>query len=200
MYNQVMLLFMTWRRKEPGCQQSWYWSVCNRRFSAPKLIQLKYDTQDRGAVYSLHVWRHFHPSVINIKSSRSSALVYSAIIGSDRLACSVPNHYLSSFWLIISWAHKFLEYENIHIEFKQNKFENVIGKTVVILFRSQCVNAAVTGKIAINICYGRHHPQNWMMYGVNGAEIVFNPSATVGALRYSAHYTNRFLLLINFFS
>ena len=40
------------------------------------------------------------------------------------------------------------------------------------------------GKIAINICYGRHHPQNWMMYGVNGAEIVFNPSATVGALRW----------------
>jgi hypothetical protein len=64
------------------------------------------------------------------------------------------------------------------------------------------------GKIAINICYGRHHPQNWMMYGINGAEIVkkfklflflklksfknkrfyfskvFNPSATVGSLRY----------------
>ncbi|ESP05094.1 hypothetical protein LOTGIDRAFT_205519 [Lottia gigantea] len=38
------------------------------------------------------------------------------------------------------------------------------------------------GRIAINICYGRHHPPNWMMYGVNGAEIVFNPSATVGAL------------------
>ncbi|KAK6191513.1 hypothetical protein SNE40_003180 [Patella caerulea] len=38
------------------------------------------------------------------------------------------------------------------------------------------------GRIAINICYGRHHPPNWMMYGINGAEIVFNPSATVGAL------------------
>ena len=38
------------------------------------------------------------------------------------------------------------------------------------------------GKIAINICYGRHHPQNWMVYGLNGAEIVFNPSATVGDL------------------
>ncbi len=38
------------------------------------------------------------------------------------------------------------------------------------------------GKIAINICYGRHHPLNWLMYGLNGAEIVFNPSATVGAL------------------
>lgn len=35
------------------------------------------------------------------------------------------------------------------------------------------------GKIAINICYGRHHPQNWLMFGLNAAEIVFNPSATV---------------------
>eukprot|EP00007_Cunea_sp_BSH-02190019_P003202 CAMPEP_0174240162 /NCGR_PEP_ID=MMETSP0417-20130205/17695_1 /TAXON_ID=242541 /ORGANISM="Mayorella sp, Strain BSH-02190019" /LENGTH=393 /DNA_ID=CAMNT_0015319203 /DNA_START=120 /DNA_END=1298 /DNA_ORIENTATION=- len=38
------------------------------------------------------------------------------------------------------------------------------------------------GRIAINICYGRHHPLNWQMFGLNGAEIVFNPSATVGAL------------------
>lgn len=38
------------------------------------------------------------------------------------------------------------------------------------------------GRIAVNICYGRHHPQNWMMYGLNGAELVFNPSATVGDL------------------
>jgi beta-ureidopropionase len=38
------------------------------------------------------------------------------------------------------------------------------------------------GRIGINICYGRHHPLNWLMFGVNGAEIVFNPSATVGAL------------------
>jgi len=38
------------------------------------------------------------------------------------------------------------------------------------------------GKIAINICYGRHHPLNWMGYALNGAEIIFNPSATVGAL------------------
>lgn len=38
------------------------------------------------------------------------------------------------------------------------------------------------GKIAINICYGRHHPLNWLGFGLNGAEIVFNPSATVGDL------------------
>eukprot|EP01062_Namystynia_karyoxenos_P063879 TRINITY_DN56689_c0_g1_i1.p1 TRINITY_DN56689_c0_g1~~TRINITY_DN56689_c0_g1_i1.p1 ORF type:complete len:417 (+),score=162.52 TRINITY_DN56689_c0_g1_i1:79-1251(+) len=40
----------------------------------------------------------------------------------------------------------------------------------------------VFGKIAINICYGRHHPMNWQQFGLNGAEIVFNPSATVGSL------------------
>ena len=38
------------------------------------------------------------------------------------------------------------------------------------------------GRVGINICYGRHHPLNWLMFGLNGAEIVFNPSATVGAL------------------
>ncbi|KAH9280680.1 Beta-ureidopropionase [Echinococcus granulosus] len=43
----------------------------------------------------------------------------------------------------------------------------------------------IYGKIAINICYGRHHPQNWMMYGLNGAEIVFNPSATIDGLSES---------------
>jgi|GEM_PF-130506 len=44
------------------------------------------------------------------------------------------------------------------------------------------VFATQYGKIGINICYGRHHPLNWLMFGLNGAEIVFNPSATVGAL------------------
>ena len=38
------------------------------------------------------------------------------------------------------------------------------------------------GKIGINICYGRHHPLNWLMFGLNGAEIVFNPCATVSGL------------------
>jgi len=38
------------------------------------------------------------------------------------------------------------------------------------------------GKIAVNICYGRHHPLNWTAFGLNGAELVFNPCATVGTL------------------
>eukprot|EP01006_Ploeotia_vitrea_P003317 TRINITY_DN112420_c0_g1_i1.p1 TRINITY_DN112420_c0_g1~~TRINITY_DN112420_c0_g1_i1.p1 ORF type:complete len:439 (-),score=65.36 TRINITY_DN112420_c0_g1_i1:94-1380(-) len=38
------------------------------------------------------------------------------------------------------------------------------------------------GKIAINICYGRHHPLNWLGFALNGADIIFNPSATVDGL------------------
>lgn len=38
------------------------------------------------------------------------------------------------------------------------------------------------GRIAVNICYGRHHPLNWAAFGLNGAEVVFNPCATVGGL------------------
>ena len=48
------------------------------------------------------------------------------------------------------------------------------------------------GRIAVNICYGRHHPLNWLMYAINGAEICFNPSATVGALRYMSSGFNLF--------
>lgn len=49
----------------------------------------------------------------------------------------------------------------------------------------------LSGRIAVNICYGRHHPLNWCAYGLNGAEIVFNPSATVGALRWEKTLTPR---------
>ncbi|KAJ6659071.1 hypothetical protein lerEdw1_019374 [Lerista edwardsae] len=41
------------------------------------------------------------------------------------------------------------------------------------------------GRIAVNICFGRHHPLNWLMYSLNGAEIIFNPSATIGKLSES---------------
>lgn len=33
------------------------------------------------------------------------------------------------------------------------------------------------GKIGIMICYERHFPLNWMILGMKGAEIIFNPSA-----------------------
>ena len=34
------------------------------------------------------------------------------------------------------------------------------------------------GKVGVYICYDRHFPAGWRALGLNGAEIVFNPSAT----------------------
>jgi N-carbamoylputrescine amidase len=34
------------------------------------------------------------------------------------------------------------------------------------------------GRIGVYICYDRHFPEGWRILGLNGAEIVFNPSAT----------------------
>jgi beta-ureidopropionase len=38
------------------------------------------------------------------------------------------------------------------------------------------------GKIGVYICYDRHFPEGARILGLNGAEIVFNPSATVAGL------------------
>ena len=37
------------------------------------------------------------------------------------------------------------------------------------------------GKVGVYICYDRHFPEGWRALGLNGAEIVFNPSATTAA-------------------
>jgi N-carbamoylputrescine amidase len=34
------------------------------------------------------------------------------------------------------------------------------------------------GKVGVYICYDRHFPEGWRALGLNGAELVFNPSAT----------------------
>src|ERR1700744_3982221 len=34
------------------------------------------------------------------------------------------------------------------------------------------------GKVGVYICYDRHFPEGWRQLGLNGAEIVYNPSAT----------------------
>lgn len=48
--------------------------------------------------------------------------------------------------------------------------------------RGQQVFETEFGRVGINICYGRHHPLHWQALALNGAEVIFNPSATVGAL------------------
>lgn len=37
-------------------------------------------------------------------------------------------------------------------------------------------------KVGVNICYGRHHPLNWLGFALNGAEIILNPCATAAGL------------------
>ena len=39
-----------------------------------------------------------------------------------------------------------------------------------------------TRKVGVYICYDRHFPEGARVLGLNGAEIVFNPSATVAGL------------------
>ena len=34
------------------------------------------------------------------------------------------------------------------------------------------------GRVGVYICYDRHFPEGWRALGLNGAQIVFNPSAT----------------------
>jgi beta-ureidopropionase len=38
------------------------------------------------------------------------------------------------------------------------------------------------GKVGVYICYDRHFPEGARLLGINGAEIIFNPSATVAGL------------------
>jgi beta-ureidopropionase len=40
----------------------------------------------------------------------------------------------------------------------------------------------MVGKVGVYICYDRHFPEGWRALGLAGAEIVFNPSATVAGL------------------
>ena len=44
-----------------------------------------------------------------------------------------------------------------------------------------CFDTAV-GRIGVYICYDRHFPEGARCLGLNGAEIIFNPSATVAGL------------------
>ncbi|MSQ84455.1 MAG: acyltransferase [Myxococcales bacterium] len=37
-------------------------------------------------------------------------------------------------------------------------------------------------RVGVYICYDRHFPEGWRALGLNGAEVVFNPSATVAGL------------------
>ena len=62
--------------------------------------------------------------------------------------------------------------------------ERVLGE---VLLQARATSATrrsrrATRKIGVYICYDRHFPEGARALGLNGAEIVFNPSATVAGL------------------
>lgn len=56
------------------------------------------------------------------------------------------------------------------------KFYFTPGDTGYPVFNTKCA------RVAVYICYDRHFPEGARMLGLNGAEILFNPSATVAGL------------------
>ncbi|MDP7192910.1 MAG: nitrilase-related carbon-nitrogen hydrolase, partial [Arenicellales bacterium] len=44
------------------------------------------------------------------------------------------------------------------------------------------VFATAYGKIGVYICYDRHFPEGWRALALKGAEVIYNPSATVAGL------------------
>lgn len=106
-------------------------------------------------------------------AGKHNMVIVSSILERDELHGDV----LWNTAVVISNTGKYLgKHRKMHIprvnDFNESTYY-LEGNTGHPVFETQF------GKIGINICFGRHHPQNWMMYGINGAEIVFNPSATV---------------------
>jgi len=72
------------------------------------------------------------------------------------------------------------KYRKIHIPHVQpgfwEKFYFKPGNLGYPIFKTQFAN------IGVYICYDRHFPEGARLLGLNGAEIIFNPSATVAGL------------------
>src|SRR5215217_5698728 len=71
------------------------------------------------------------------------------------------------------------KYRKTHIPHVQGFWEKYYfrpGNTGYPVFQT------AVGKVGVYICYDRHFPEGARILGLNGAEIVFNPSATVAGL------------------
>ena len=71
-------------------------------------------------------------------------------------------------------------------KYRKNHIPHVKGFWEKFYFRPGNMGYPVfdtaVGKVGVYICYDRHFPEGWRELGLNGAEIVFNPSATVAGL------------------
>jgi len=67
-------------------------------------------------------------------------------------------------------------------KYRKNHIPHVKGFYEKFYFRPGNLGYPVfdtaVGKVGIYICYDRHFPEGWRALGLNGAQIVFNPSAT----------------------
>ena len=67
-------------------------------------------------------------------------------------------------------------------KYRKNHIPHVKGFWEKFYFRPGNLGYPVfdtaVGKVGVYICYDRHFPEGWRALGLNGAEIVFNPSAT----------------------
>ena len=67
-------------------------------------------------------------------------------------------------------------------KYRKNHIPQVKGFLEKFYFRPGNLGYPVfdtaVGKVGVYICYDRHFPEGWRALGLNGAEVVFNPSAT----------------------
>ena len=67
-------------------------------------------------------------------------------------------------------------------KYRKNHIPHVKGFWEKFYFRPGNMGYPVfdtaVGKVGVYICYDRHFPEGWRALGLNGAQIVFNPSAT----------------------
>ena len=67
-------------------------------------------------------------------------------------------------------------------KYRKNHIPHVKGFWEKFYFRPGNMGYPVfdtaVGKVGVYICYDRHFPEGWRALGLNGAKIVFNPSAT----------------------
>src|SRR3970040_1582654 len=67
-------------------------------------------------------------------------------------------------------------------KYRKNHIPHVKGFWEKFYFRPGNMGYPVfdtaVGKVGVYICYDRHFPEGWSALGLNGAKIVFNPSAT----------------------
>ena len=77
-------------------------------------------------------------------------------------------------------------------KYRKNHIPHVKGFWEKFYFRPGNMGYPVfdtaVGKVGVYICYDRHFPEGWRALGLNGAKIVFNPSATSRGL--SMHLWN----------